>query len=76
MAGNKKGSSFLAASLGAVVGVVAGVAGTLLSDKKNRQVLEKKAGELVKEGRVLAKRAGKEVASVTRKLKKSVGRSK
>ncbi|MEK9200396.1 MAG: hypothetical protein AAB909_00305 [Patescibacteria group bacterium] len=66
----------MAASLGAVVGVVAGVAGTLLSDKKNRQVLEKKAGELVKEGRVLAKRAGKEVASVTRKLKKSVGRSK
>ncbi len=76
MSGNKKGSNFLVAALGAVVGVAAGVAGTLLSDKKNRQVLEKKAGELVKEGKVLAKRASKEVASVSRKIKKSVRRSK
>ena len=48
-----------------MVGVVAGIAGTLLSDKKNRQALGNEAEKLVREGK-------KEVRKVATRIKKSV----
>ena len=72
----KKGG-ILNSIVAAVVGVAAGATAVILSDKKNRQAIQKKVGDVVEEGGERLEEVGKMVEGVIgKRSRKSVSKRK